>query len=353
VDLKFFHFVFSALLVFSLRSIAQNYTCSVEGRVVSQSSGKPLENVNVYISNTVWGTTTNKDGYFKIISLPFGNLTVVASMVGYGPKTMSIALKEGETAEVNFKLEERSYEINQVLVTGKAPKDWLKNLEEFKKYFLGDGPNTDECKILNPEVINLNKTESGDLSANASQPILIINNALGYKIRCDLVSFEWVKDKQTLQYIVEIYFTELKDTSGNLKKEWTRNREATYYGSMTDFIKSLMNNTYREEGFKVYKPLPFKYKSSYKSFYELDQQIIKKINDNYAELNFDGYLRIEYDSDISYKTLVSFIKLSFPDALIDKFGFSVVPLALTVYGDWAYSGVANMLPKYYNPEEEK
>ncbi len=351
MNLKIFLFVFLVLSSFPLISVAQNYNCLVEGRIVSQSSGKPLEDVNVYISNTEWGSTTNKDGYFKIKFLPFGNLTVVASMVGYKLKTANVTLKEKEAALVNFMLEEKNYEINPVIVTGKVPKDWLKNLEKFKEYFLGRGPNTDECKILNPEVINLTRNESGDLAANASSSIIIVNSALGYKIRCDLVSFKWDEEKQAIQYIVETYFNELRDTVGNLKNEWIKNRENTYYGSTTDFIRSLIHNTYRKEGFKIYRGI--KQPSRYKSFYELDSPITKKINENYFELNFNGYLRIEYNSDVSYKTEVSWVKLNFPGVLVDRFGFPVAPLALIVSGNWTYSGIANMLPKYYNPKEEK
>jgi predicted DNA-binding antitoxin AbrB/MazE fold protein len=354
VNRSFFLLLVSFLFCLSIKIVAQNYNCSVEGRVISKSADQPLENVNVYISNTVWGTTTNKYGYFKIESLPFGNLKVVASMVGYKPLVASVTLKEGETIEVNFNLEETSYELNQILVTGKIPKDWKENFEEFKNYFLGEGSNTNECKILNPEVINFTSTKSGGLTANASQPIMIINYALGYKIRCDLDNFEWNKENQTLKYIIETYFTELKDSTGNLKKEWTKNREATYYGSMTDFIKSLINNTYRKDGFKVYhNKQAFKYKPLYKTYYQLDKPVIKKINNNYAELSFSEYLRIEYYSDTYHKSEISGIKLNFSKVLLDKFGYPVIPLSFAVYGDWAYSGVSNLLPKYYNPEEGK
>ena len=85
----------------------------------------------------------------------------------------------------------------------------------------------------------------------------------------------------------------------------------------------------------------------------MDSPITKKINENYFELNFNGYLRIEYNSDVSYKTEVSWVKLNFPGVLVDRFGFPVAPLALIISGNWTYSGIANMLPKYYNPKEEK
>jgi len=352
VSLKFFPFVFLALFSFSLITVAQNYNCTVEGRVISQSSGKPLEDVNVYISNTEWGSTTNKDGYFKIGPLPYGNHTVVASVVGYKSKAISVTIKDGKTGEVNFYLEESSYKLNTVLVTGKIPKDWKDNLKKFKKYFLGQGPYSDECKIINPEVINFTRDKSGDLMASASQPIMIVNDYLGYKIRCDLDNFEFDKESQIFQFVVNTYYKELKDTAGNLKNRWTKNREEAYYGSVTDFIKSLINNTYHDEGFRVYYGNNFK-RSMYQSFFELDKPIIKKINDNYFELNFNGYLRIEYDSDIDHKTKVSLITLNYPDVLLDKFGYPVVELPYTVYGEWAHNGMANMLPKYYNPEEEK
>ncbi len=344
---KIITLIYFIMFLSSPQILGQNYTCTVEGEVRVQSTGKPLENVNVFISGTIWGTTTDKSGFFRIESLPLGRHNVVASIVGYKTETVSVTLKEGMTLKVNFKLEEISYELNQVVITGKLPEEWKKLLNNFKNIFFGDSPFSAECEIVNPEVINLTRTNSGVLKADASRPIIIINKALGYKIHYDLMSFNWNEKKQTLQYLADSFFTELKDTTGVLEKKWEKNRKDAYYGSLSNFMRSLINNSFTEEGFHIYNdkvPSP-----AGASWFEIRKPVISSIGNDSYELNFKGYLRIEYKGSNYKSTEISWIKLNYPNVVIDKFGYPFAPFAFEIYGDWAYSGIADLLPKYYNP----
>ena len=343
-------FIYIVSFFFFPQILAQNYTCTVEGEVRAQLTGEPLENVNVYISGTTWGTRTDKSGFFRIEFLPSGRQEVVASIIGYKTESVTVSLKERMVTKVKFSLKEISYELKQVVITGMSPEKWKKDLEEFKKYFFGDTPFASECKIINPEVINLSSTKSGVLEANSSEPVIIINSALGYKIQCSLANFSWDDKKQTLKYLDNLFFTELKDTTGNQKNSWAKNREEAYYGSFNHFIKSLIRGTFTEEGFRVYRD---KYHSLiYKSWREIREPVITHIDSTSSQLNFNGYLRIEYELGSRRGTEISWIKLNYPDVVLDKYGFPVAPYAFEIYGDWAYGGISDMLPKYYNPESK-
>lgn len=340
--------IISLLFLFfiSLNTNGQNFNCKLEGYVIAQSNGNPLENVNVYVSGTTFGTTTDKSGYFRFKSLPSGTLNIIASMVGYKPVHIEITLEENKTKELDFILKQISYKLNNVVVTGKVPEEWKKNLKEFENIFFGDSPFASHCKIINPEIINLIKTDSG-LIAETDQPIIILNNDLGYKITCYLINFNWNEDDGVLKYLIESYFTELKDSTGNLISKWTKNRKKAYYGSLNNFLKSLVENDLEENDFTIFcekKPLV---RTAFQE--QVNESVICSTINNALNLNFNGYLRIAYYSKYEDVTKISWIKLQHPDAILDKFGYPLDPFAFNVYGYWSHKGIANMLPKYYYP----
>ncbi len=209
--------IFSIFLFFvfflSTNTPGQQNQAVIEGRVLENATGAPLENVNVYISGTTWGTATDKNGYFKIKSLPAGTHEVVASIIGFESLTKVLTVKEKNTYSLEFKLKEAHYELESVEIKGATPDKWNTQLEIFKRRFLGESSFASECVITNPEIINFEWINSHTLQAEAGQPIIIINNALGYKIRCELVSFLWNTKSQRIRFTVRPSFSELKDTT--------------------------------------------------------------------------------------------------------------------------------------------
>ncbi len=323
------------------------YTCNIEGKVTSRSTGEPLENVNVYISGTTRGSTTDKSGLYKISNVPSGSHKIVASIVGYKSQSLIIHLKEGMLEYLQFNLTELSYELRNVVVTAAVPKEWKKNLEEFKEYFLGDSPFASDCKIVNPEVINLTKNDTSGLSADASQPIIIINNALGYKILCSLTYFNWNEKYHRTKYLENSYYTELKDPTGNLKEDWIKNRKKAYDDSFVHFIRSLINDDLSKEDYDVsLDKIPI---LTGKRWPLPGRPEFKKLDDGGIEMNFNYYLKVAHKSYYYSTTEISWIKLTHPNVKFDKYGYAVEPFSCDVYGFWSLEGIANMLPKYYNP----
>ena len=329
-----------------LNTLAQNFNCVIQGKITAQSTRKSLENVNVYISGTTFGSTTDKHGIFRLESVPAGTHTLVASIVGYKSENTQLTLKEGMKIEISFNLKEINYQLNNVFVVGKIPTEWRENLEKFKDHFFGESPFTSECKIVNPEVINFVKTDS-NLIAKADQLITINNNDLGYKITCNLIKFNWNEDDGVIKYLIESYFTELKDSTGNLTNSWIKNRRKAYDGSLDNFLKSLIDNKLSDNGFKIYiQNSPSLKIISRKQIYE--SEIIFFYNKQIT-LNFDDYLRVQYFSNKSGISKISWIKLLRPNILLDTYGYPLDPLAFEVYGDWSHMGMSIKLPRYYKP----
>ncbi len=113
-------FLLTFILVSALYSNAQN-TGSVLGTVINASTGKPLESVNIVNLNQVIGTTTNKEGEFRISAK--ANDTLHFSYLGFKSIKVKVTndwLKFGssqiELTELALALEE--VVVNQLRLTG-------------------------------------------------------------------------------------------------------------------------------------------------------------------------------------------------------------------------------------------
>jgi outer membrane receptor for ferrienterochelin and colicin len=106
----------SLLLLFFLIALsgrAQRYT--VSGYISDKNSRERLINANVYEASTLQGTTANNFGFYSI-SLPKGEVKITASFIGYSPQEIDIDLNENTT--INFELNLRSDQIEEITVTG-------------------------------------------------------------------------------------------------------------------------------------------------------------------------------------------------------------------------------------------
>jgi TonB-dependent starch-binding outer membrane protein SusC len=85
----------------------------VTGVITDQLTGLPLESATVLIKGTTTGTSTDKNGVFKI-NVPDASAVLVVSLVGY--QTQEI--KVGNTVSFAVKLESNSSALNEVIVVG-------------------------------------------------------------------------------------------------------------------------------------------------------------------------------------------------------------------------------------------
>lgn len=112
--------VFAVFLIAGQDAAAQP-TGTVAGTVVDAASEEPLPGVNVVLAGTERGAATNRDGTFRITSVPAGTYTLEARFVGYRPTERSVDVQAGEATQVRLALEPRSVEMEGIEVTALRP----------------------------------------------------------------------------------------------------------------------------------------------------------------------------------------------------------------------------------------
>ncbi|MDP4194875.1 MAG: carboxypeptidase-like regulatory domain-containing protein [Bacteroidota bacterium] len=124
------------LIVFSAEKVyPQSKLC---GHVFETNTTKALANANVFISGTVKGTVTNKEGYFEIQGVPSGSQRIIISLLGYETVTKFLMLEQDSTYEVSIELTPRIYSTGTVNITSsKSSFERQKDLKLFKELFLG------------------------------------------------------------------------------------------------------------------------------------------------------------------------------------------------------------------------
>jgi hypothetical protein len=103
----------SVLFFVVISGFSQRVTIS--GFITDKASGERLINANVYNAKTYQGTTANNYGFYSL-SLPPGEITLIASFLGYAPQQFEIELKED--ISLNIELELQSDELEEVVVFG-------------------------------------------------------------------------------------------------------------------------------------------------------------------------------------------------------------------------------------------
>ena len=374
----------------------------------------PLENVAVYLNNTMLGTTTNADGEFSI-PVKEGQYELIVSYLGY--KKINYSLNTTTyTKPLVFALEENQNVLDEIIIKKTVYDDeWKYNLASFKKHFIGTTELSIDCKILNPEVLHFEyNAKENILTAFARKPLQLKHKNLGYLITYELESF--VRNKNYITYLGYSRYQELK--GGKRKqKRWKKNRLKAYNGSVTHFLKSLLNDTFTNEGFIVnqFKRVPnperpseddikkarevvrlskslvidFSRKENkalttldsawvtirkarlpksrdylYKSKLKKDDILTFKNHAYY--LSFDNNLSIVYTKEkeeMAFITRNAFSKKRDPlyqtssfiplkkDIILDIRGVLVNPLEVFLEGYWSYEKFGNSLPLDYVPEK--
>lgn len=246
MNIKSFSF-FILFLFFCLSAIAQ------EGYVISgtvKDKKGILPGASVYVSGYKITAITNADGKFTLPKLPVGKYDILVQMIGYSPYSKNIVISN-QAVQVQVTLEENTTLLNEVVIKPNPNRAYYLSL--FKDHFIGMTPNAEQCKILNTEVLSMDDDLANSLLTITAHDFLIIENqALGYRLKYLLNTFEYDYKTKVIYYSGLPYFEELTG-SNSKRKRWIKNREIAYGGSATHFFTSLYHNKVAEEGFVINK----------------------------------------------------------------------------------------------------
>jgi len=225
---------------------------SITGVVLSGEDNSPLPGASVFLVNTTIGTSSDISGAFTLKDVPNGKFLLAATFVGFQSLTVEIPV-EGVDA---YKLILRPDTAQLADITVKARRsnkhEWLNNLNLFTKYFIGEGENASQCKLLNPEVLRFEVTKD-EFKAFSSDGLVVENRALGYKVRYQLSFFRFSFSDYRITYDGYPIFEELTASSEEEKKAWEVARLETYKGSMMHFMRAFYARKLTEEGFVLRK----------------------------------------------------------------------------------------------------
>jgi hypothetical protein len=352
---------FCAMMI-NLAGISQDKVFYIHGKVVDEKTGAPMSNASVFCQNTTTGTISDNEGGFGL-RLANGGYDLVVTYTGYETQVIRVSNSTKDKDSLIIQMKEVNKSMGEVAVTGSAivADGWNKYGQFFLDNFIGTTPNAAECTIENKDAISFYfYKKRNKLKVKAKDEIIIVNQALGYKIHYQLDSFVNDYNTHISSYTGYPLFDTLTGTPDQ-QKTWTKNRYRTYIGSRLHFMRSWYDSTLTEEGFKIEtlnSPESDKgtvVTNPYDStFYNLDSGIV--------DININGRIRVSYDGQVPAKNYL--IQNHFPlnakvqvSALDMPSGFSIQENGyfyeqseITNMGYWAWKKVAEIVPYDYNPE---
>jgi hypothetical protein len=161
------------------------------GTVTDDATGAPIEGVNVFVAKSMLGDGTDQNGFFSIDHLPLGTYEVTFSHVAYQLGVKRITIEDTTDIALRIALVSKLDQLESIEIISTKDKSWERHLRAFQTAFLGSTPNASRCVITNDHVLDFQYYGNDDLLIGyASEPLIIENWALGYRIYYVLELFE-------------------------------------------------------------------------------------------------------------------------------------------------------------------
>lgn len=351
-------------LFFSITCLAQSKTFTVDGMVRDSASGQPLNNASVFCQNTTVGTLSKDDGSFHL-RLANGGYDLVISYTGYETQVMRIGKDHQPTDTLQIRLKAEDKSLEQAVVTGSAEvvDGWEKYGQFFLDNFIGTTPNAAKCTLDNKEVLKFYfYKKRNKLRIKATSPLIVTNNALGYKILYQLDSFVYDYNGNISSYTGYPLFDTLQGTPEQ-QETWQQNRLYAYSGSRLHFIRSWYDSTLDYEGFvleladsangnkmeRIENPYDPKYYS--RDSGEVEINIQGRLRVSYTSQTPDSRYLIQNKFPLSTRFEISAIDIVGGGFVIEENGYFYDQADVTNIGYWSWKKLAEVVPYDYVPEQ--
>ena len=351
----------------SLTAFAQEQHLIITGKVVDRNTKAPLAAASVFAQNTTFGVATDAMGSFRL-KLPAGGYVLIITFTGYETETIRLtAGSEINNLEIELKPRERSLEEVSIVSSNEVKDGWQKYGSFFTDNFIGKSEFSSQTRIKNPEVLKFYFSKKRNrLKVLATEPLFVVNDALGYNLRFTIDSFTHEYITNTTLFVGYPLFEEMNGSTQQASF-WKENRHKAYNGSLLHFMRSYFDKTLSKEGFEI----QFLVKN------KEDEKTIQ-VKNPYAALNYDKDdstntvelfpnqpdIIVIYkfakpqqayvDSDPKAKNdfQASVLTIS-PDnsIIIEQNGYYFEQSDLIINGYWNFEKIGDMLPYNYRRED--
>ncbi len=222
----------------------------IAGHVLDAESGVPLEGASVFAQNTTMGTITANDGSF-MLPLAKGGYELVVTYSGYQKSSQNIVA--GTDNDLTVRLAKESQNMAEVVITSsnEVADGWEKYGSFFTRHFIGSTPFADSTHIQNPDALHFFFFKrSNKLKVTATEPLQIVNRALGYQLHYTLDSFVYYYKNDINAYRGQCLYLPLQGTAEEGAR-WFANRKKAYTGSRLQFLRAYYDTALTKEGFTV------------------------------------------------------------------------------------------------------
>lgn len=357
-------------LLFAIGSLTTVFSQSTEytvtGIVIDKTNKAPMQAASVFAQNTTFGTATGADGKF-ILRLPNGGYDLVVTFTGYETESIRITTADAANNNIVIELKQKDKTLEAVAVVGsnEVKDGWQQYGNFFLENFIGKTTFSSNCTLKNPEVLKFYFSKRKNrLKVLASEPLLIENNSLGYRIKYVLDSFTYEYSTEINTYTGNPLFEEITPVGNNQQATWAANRLKAYKGSMLHFMRSVYSKQLKEEGFEI----QFLVK-------EADKEQAVELKNYYGAINYKkddstqtveimpnqlnlGVLYTKEKPEQTYLTQADtnepkafqFSFLSFTPGnslVIEQNGYFFEQNDIAINGYWTWEKVADMLPYDY------
>lgn len=231
-------------------AVAQTPGATLSGRVLDATTGQPLPFTTVYLNNTARGTIADSIGHYRLTNLPLGTAELVGSGLGYQTSRQPLRLTDTRPRSLDIKLEPTDQALATVTVSARRSPAYARQLRTFSRELLGNRPQARQCRILNPSALSFQE-EKGHLRAQATEPLVIENGALGYRLHYNLLHFDFYQSKLLVAGTAR--FEELTPADPRQPARWQAGRQRVYEGSLQHLLANLLTGTHEQAGYQVYQ----------------------------------------------------------------------------------------------------
>ncbi|EDP72597.1 hypothetical protein FBALC1_15887 [Flavobacteriales bacterium ALC-1] len=328
------------IFLFPLFCISQTF----KGRVIDKATQQPIETVSVYFDNTTIGTTTNPEGDFSITYTAAVQSTLVISYLGY-EKVLITDYRNRNN--IIIELVEETSALDEVYIEYDDGLTRRQKLRLFRREFLGTSKFAKSCKILNEDDLVLRYDKrSKSLYASAKVPIRVKNKALQYEVAFDIIDFEVIfryVDVKTRTFTVNsvVYFgtSFYKNLNGFNTKKTIKNRETAYKGSVQHFMRSLYNQTLREESYWIYYDM---FRVEEWDYFKMEDVV----DSDFKKVELKDMVTILYNKEIQ-----SELQLEVGEFFVDAYGNYTPIIGVYFSGALGNLRVGDTLPSSYGLKE--
>jgi hypothetical protein len=244
--------------------------------------------------------------------------------------------------------------------SNEVPDGWEKYGQFFVQHFIGATPNADSCFLLNPQALKFLYFKRNDrLKVLATEPLQIVNKALGYTLRYELDSFVHFYKTDLNSYRGKCLYLPMEGDSAQ-QITWKDARKNTYEGSRLHFLRSYYDSSLTKEGFTIdlYNQASIVKFGRLKNPYDTAYYFFDDSTAN-AEIYFPVKASITYNKKAPEKRYLQQsglplnvpIQISYVDLtgaiLIKTNGYFTEQKSWVNQGYWSWKNLADQLPYDY------